>query len=94
MIKTYVIKFCEITLAKLFQLRNSLLPFLIVTFNIKPNQNSFFNGDKIRHKSSYRKCSIIRGILKISQNSQENTLVGVSFLMKFVKKELDTDAFL
>ena len=45
-------------------------------------------------RSSHRRCSIKKGFLKISQNSQENTLARVSFIIKmqaeasnFIKKE-------
>ena len=34
-----------------------------------------------------------RALLKISQNSQEKTCVGVSFLINFIKKETPTQIF-
>ena len=34
-----------------------------------------------------------KALLKISQNSQENICVGVSFLIKFIKKETPTQVF-
>ena len=47
-----------------------------------------------------RRCSVKKMSLKISQNSQENTCVGVSFLIKlqsetcnFIKKETPTHVF-
>ena len=48
-----------------------------------------------------QRCSLKTMFLEISQNSQENTCVRVSILMKlqveaniFIKKEIDTDVFL
>ena len=50
--------------------------------------------------SRHLRCSIKQVFLKISQNSQENTLVGVSFLIKlqvsacnFIKKETVAQVF-
>ena len=42
-----------------------------------------------RYRSSHRRCSVKKVFLKISQTSQESTLVGVFFLMKlqaFIKQ--------
>ena len=33
-------------------------------------------------RSSHRRCSLKKGVLKKSQNSQENSCVGVSFFIK------------
>ena len=33
----------------------------------------------LHFRSSYQRCSIKKGLLKISQNSQENNCVGVPF---------------
>ena len=34
------------------------------------------------HRRRHRRCSMKKGILKISQNSQENNCVGISFFVK------------
>ena len=34
------------------------------------------------NKSSHQRCSLRKGVLRISQNSQENTCAKVSFLIK------------
>ena len=50
-------------------------------------------------RSSHRRCSIRKGVLEISQNSQENTCARVSFLIKlqasgnFAKKETLAQVF-
>ena len=51
-------------------------------------------------KSSHRRCSIKKVLLKISQISHENTFVGVSFLkcfrakaFNFIKKDTSTHVF-
>ena len=36
-------------------------------------------------KAAVQKCSVKKGFLEISQNSQENTCARVSFLMNFVE---------
>ena len=36
----------------------------------------------IHYRSSHQRCSVKKGVLKISQNSQENTCVRGSFLIK------------
>ena len=36
----------------------------------------------IHYRSSHQRCSVKKGVLKISQNSQENTCARGSFLMK------------
>ena len=44
-------------------------------------------------RSSHQRCSVKKGFLQISQNSQENTCVGISFLINFIKKETPTQMF-
>ena len=55
------------------------------------------NGVHIR--SSHQRYSVKKGVLKISQNSRENTSARVSFLIKlqascnFIKKETLAEVF-
>ena len=44
-------------------------------------------------RGSHDRCSIKIRVLKNSQNSQEKTYVGVSFLIKFMKKEFQHRCF-
>ena len=53
-----------------------------------------------KFRGSHQRCSVKKGILKISQNSQENTCATVSFLIKllasgcsFTKKEALAQVF-
>ena len=45
----------------------------------------------LKYRSSHQRCSIVKGVLRILQNSQENTCARVSFLLilffNFIKKE-------
>ena len=45
-------------------------------------------------KAAVRRCSSEKVFLKISQYSQENTCVGVSFLIKLLKRDSNTGVFL
>ena len=55
----------------------------------------------MNNRSSHRRCSVSKVVLEISQNLQENTCVGASFLIKlqaeeacdFIKKETLAQAF-
>ena len=52
----------------------------------------------VMSRSSHQRCSIKKLVLKISENSQENTCARVSFLIKlhacnFIKKETLTQFF-
>ena len=40
-------------------------------------------GDEFQKEEVVVKCSVKKVLLKISQNLQENTFVGVSFIIKF-----------
>ena len=62
--------------------RVAILKYLISTwwyFNFKLLFQIIF-------QSSHRKCSIKKGFLHISENSQENTCASVSFFIKFFIK--------
>ena len=44
-------------------------------------------------EAAVRRCSVKKVVLKISQNSQENTYVGVCLTWNFTKKETPTQLF-
>ena len=44
-------------------------------------------------KSTHQTCSIKKVLLNFSQDPKGNTCVGVSFLIKFMKKETPTHVF-
>ena len=71
-----------------------VIVFLSVTFTNVALKNGFSKRFQKNFRSSYRRCSVREGVLKISQNSQGNTLCqGLifknsninSFLVKLVK---------
>ena len=82
--------------------------FLFKTRKVRKSKESFLrafenrNGKLLRFLwSSHLRSSVRKSILKISQNSQENTCVGVSFLINlhasglqlYQKKETPTQVF-
>ena len=82
--------------------------FLFKTRKVRKSKESFLrafenrNGKLLRFLwSSHLRSSVRKSILKISQNSQENTCIGVSFLINlhasglqlYQKKETPTQVF-
>ena len=75
----------------LYFFRDSMRCFLKVFLNIQSLEIKFWNKDSLitRIRSSLRKCP--KKAIKISQYSQENTCVGVSFLIKFQLRTTPSD---
>ena len=46
------------------------------------NEKMYLSGISSKYSSSDQMCSVKKGLLEISQNSQENTCARVSFLIK------------
>ena len=57
----------------------SSIKVLIKNLNIRQNSSCNFKKKSLKNKSSFRRCSIKKVFLKITQISRENTSVGVSF---------------
>ena len=60
-------KFFRFKVARVVNIKSTFTDFFIIWYN---------------YSSSHRSCSIKKVILETSQNSQENTYVRVSFLIK------------
>ena len=67
---------------------------------INRHHSGVFNVFNVNYRSSHQRCTVKKVLLKISQNSQENTCARVSFLIKlqaeacnFIKKETLAQVF-
>ena len=75
----------------IYLFRDSMRYFLRVFLDIEFLEIKFWNKDSLikRIRNSLQKCS--KKTIKISQYSQENTCVGVSFLIKFQLRTTPSD---
>ena len=78
-------EFCEIS-------KNTFFHKAPLVAASESNRYSFFNRNSFTKSSVLseavvQRCSVKQVLLKISQNSRENTCARVSFLINFIKKE-------